>query len=85
MLPDNRSVLRSGAIFAAPGNISLAGQQNPTRGTTAFFDAIRGTVNHHKINILRRTEAFGTAVAKWFRVVESTSRPHCIQFPLLLL
>ena len=81
MLTDIRSVLRSGkktkrqdsrgAIFAAPGNISLAGQQNPTCGTMAFFDATRGMGNLHEINTLRRVEAFGTAVAKRFRVVGS--------------
>jgi len=95
MLTDIRSVLRSGkktkrqdsrgAIFAAPRNISLAGQQNPTCGTMAFFDATRGMGNLHEINTLRRVEAFGTAVAKRFRVVGFPSRPHCIQFSLSLL
>jgi len=75
----------TGAIFPAPGIISLAGQQNPTRGTTAFLDAIRWTCNLHKINALCQAGAFGTAIAKRFRVTDSTSRPHCIQFPLLLL
>jgi hypothetical protein len=66
-----------GAIFAA--FISFAGQQNPTCGTTPFFGAKHGTQNLHDINVLRATDASGTAVAKRFRVVESTSRPYCIQ------
>jgi hypothetical protein len=95
MLTDIRSVLRSsgskkgqdsiGAIFGAPEIISLAGQQNPTCGTTVFFGTIRDTENLHAINCLRRSGTFGTVVAKRFRVVESLSRPHCTQFPLLLL
>jgi hypothetical protein len=95
MITDNRSVLRGGkktkrqdsrgAIFAAPGNISLAGQQNPTCGTMVFFDATGGTENLNKINALRRALAFGTAVANPFRVADSTTRPHCIQFSLSLL
>ncbi|PYL04222.1 MAG: hypothetical protein DME32_02300 [Verrucomicrobia bacterium] len=75
----------TGAIFPAPGIISLAGQQNPTRGTTAFLDAIRWADNLHKVNALRRVGTFGTAVARRFRVSDSTSRPCCIQIPLLLL
>lgn len=64
---------------------SFAGQQNPTRGTTAFSDAIRGMGNVQEISDLRRAGAFGTAVAKRFRVADSTSRLHCIQFSLSLL
>jgi hypothetical protein len=57
---------RLAGFSPAPGIISLAGQQNPTRGTTAFLDAFRGTCNLHKINALRRAGAFGTAVANAF-------------------
>jgi len=65
--------------------MSVAGQQNPTRGTTAFSVAIDKTDNLHEINVLYRAWAFGTAVANPFRVVESLSRPHYVQFPLSLL
>ena len=73
----------AGAIFAASENISLAGQQNPTCGTRAIVDEIRGTRNPHEISDLRRADAFGTAAAKRFRVLELPSRPHCIHPPLL--
>jgi hypothetical protein len=75
----------SDAIFATPKIMSVAGQQNPTCGTMAFFDAIRGMGNLHKINTLHQPWAFGTMVANRFGVVESPSRPHCIQFSLSLL
>jgi hypothetical protein len=75
----------TGVIFAASGIISLAGQQNPTCGTTGFFDAIRETGNPHEISDLRWGDAFGTAAAKRFRVVEFPSRPHYVQFSLSLL
>jgi hypothetical protein len=75
----------SDAISAAPEIMSVAGQQNPTCGTMAFFDAIRGIGNLHKINILHQPWAFGTMVANRFGVVESPSRPHYVQFPLSLL
>jgi len=86
--PERRRTKRqdsSDAIFAAPEIMSVAGQQNPTCGTMAFLDAIRGMENLHKINILHQLWAFGTMVAKRSRVVESPSRPHCIQFSLSLL
>jgi hypothetical protein len=85
--PERRRAKRhsSDAIFAAPEIMSVAGQQNPTCGTMAFLDAIRGMGNLHKINILHQPWAFGTMVAKRSRVVESPSRPHCIQFSLSLL
>jgi hypothetical protein len=95
MLTDIHSVLRSSGrrkdktalvrFFAAPEIISLAGRQNPTSGTTMFFDAIRDTENLHEINSLRRSGTFGTVVARRFRVVKSPSRPHCIQYLLPLL
>ena len=75
----------AGAIFAAPGSISLAGQQNPTCGTTGFFEAIRGTENPHEISDLQWADACGTAPAKRFRVVEFPSRSHYVRFPLSLL
>jgi hypothetical protein len=76
MLTDIRSVLRtsrrrkdktaSARFFAAPGIISLAGQQNPTCGTTAFLDATGRTGNLHKISALRRAGASGTMAANAF-------------------
>jgi hypothetical protein len=74
-----------GAIFATPGNISLAGQQNPTCGTTAFSDTIHDTGNIHEINALCRAWAFGTAAANRSRVVESPHVLTSIQFSLSLL
>jgi hypothetical protein len=61
----------------------FAGQQNPTCGTAPFFGAIRGTENPNEIRALRRAGASGTAVAKRFRVIESTSRPHSIQISII--
>ena len=93
MLPDIRSVRSKRKQkktrehqrdFPGARIISLPGQQNPTCGTTAFFDAIRGTDNLHEINSLHPAGAFGTVVAKHFRVVEFPSRPHYVQYPLSL-
>ena len=69
-------------ILAASEIMSVAGQQNPTCGTTAFSDATHEAGKLHEINVLYSAWVFGTAVAKRFRVVESPSRPHCVQFPL---
>jgi hypothetical protein len=90
MLTDIRSLLRSrgerkeiSAIFAVREMISFAGQQNPTCGTTPVFEAFRWTQNLHEIRTLRRAGAFGTAVAKRFRVADYRSGPHYIQISLL--
>ena len=54
----------------------------PHAGQRPFFGGIRRKENLHEISVLRRAAAFGTAVAKRLHVIESTSRPHCIQIPL---
>ena len=75
------SITPSAGEFSAPVEVDVS----VNAGTMAFLDAIRGMGNLHKINILHQPWAFGTMVAKRSRVVESPSRPHCIQFSLSLL
>jgi hypothetical protein len=82
MMTDVRFSFRQCRTKTGQEDDSFAGQQNPTCGTGPFLGGIRAKENLHGISALRRTAALGMAVAKGLRVVESTSRPHCIQIPL---
>ena len=85
MMTDVRFSFRQCRRKTGQEDDSFAGQQNPSCGTRPFFGGIRRKENLHEISVLRRAATLGTAVAKRLHVIESTSRPHCIQFPLLLL
>jgi hypothetical protein len=60
----------------------FTGRQNPTCGTAWKLHELSSRTNMHGLSHLRRARGFGTAVAKDLDVVESTSRPHCIQISL---
>jgi hypothetical protein len=73
---------RISRIFAGSEMISFTGRRNPKCGTARKFHERSSRTNMLEMSRLHRRCAFGTAVAKGLRVVESTSRPHCIQIPL---